>query len=221
MPAPAGTWVAIFITPGVPRKHSMTTMNTLSRKLSPSAVRMIRMDHTHVLTQFHKLAPDTSAAVRGAILRSICAELEIHAQLEEEIFYPALSEADVLPANLAKSLPEHDEMRRLIARVRSETARIPQDDALNALMNAVMHHVADEETQLLPAAERLLRPDRLAELGAQMTARRIELARPRAAELAKDMAMAAPGKTALMAVGAVVAGSMLMRAIRGHHYVRV
>jgi hypothetical protein len=202
----------------------MTTLNTLSRKLSPSAAHMIRRDHTHVLTQFHKLAPDTSDAVRGAVVRSICAELEIHAQLEEEIFYPALRAADVMPDTLGKSVPEHDEMRRLIARVRSETARTAQDDALNALMNAVMHHVADEETQLLPAAERLLRPDRMAELGAQMTARRIELVKPRAAELAKDTAMAAPGKTALMAVGAVgavVAGSVLMRALRGHRMAHV
>lgn len=199
----------------------MTTMYTLGSKLAPSAAHMIRTDHTHVLTQFHKLAPDTSDAVRGAVVRSICAELEIHAQLEEEIFYPALRQAGVLSANFDKSVPEHDEMRRLIGRVRNETARIPQNEALNELMNAVMHHLADEETQLLPAAERQLRGDRMVQLGAQMMARRIELAKPRAAELAKDTAMAAPGKTALLAVGAVVAGSMLMRVLRGPRFARL
>jgi iron-sulfur cluster repair protein YtfE (RIC family) len=198
----------------------MTTMNSLTRNLSPSAARMIRIDHTHVLTQFHKLTPDTTEPVRGAIVRSICAELEIHAQLEEEIFYPALRAADVMSDTLGKSVPEHDEMRRLIGRLRSESTRLAQDDALNALMNAVMHHLADEETQLLPAAERLLGAQRMADLGAQMTSRRIELAKPRAAELVKDTAMAAPGKTALMAVGAVVAGSMLVRAMRGPREVR-
>jgi len=191
------------------------TMNPLASTLAPSATKMIRMDHAHVMAQFHKIEPDTSDTVRGAIVRSICAALEIHAQLEEEIFYPALREVGVDAPALDKSVPEHDEMRRLIERVRSlEGQRAQQDDALCELMNGVLHHVADEETQVLPAAERFMGPKRLGELGARMTSRRLQLARPRAAELAKDMALAAPAKTALMALGAVVAGTALVTAMR-------
>jgi iron-sulfur cluster repair protein YtfE (RIC family) len=158
--------------------------------------------------------------VRSAVRRSICAELEIHAQLEEEIFYPALRTAGVVSDALEKSVPEHDQMRRLIGRVRSEKARTAQDDALNELMSAVMHHMADEETQLLPAAERFLGPVRWAELGGQMIARRLELAKPRTAESARDLVQARPAKTAPMALGAVMAGSMLMRMLRAARAVR-
>jgi hemerythrin superfamily protein len=199
-------------------------MNLITRKMSPSATTMVRMDHAHVLAQFHKLGPDTGETVYAATLRSICAALEIHAQLEEEIFYPALRQAAVDSPALDKSQPEHDEMRSLIAQLRQIEGgtRQARDDALNALMNAVLHHVADEETQLLPAAERQLGAQRLSELGATMTARRIELAKPRAGELARDLALAAPAKTALITVGAVLAGTVLVRSLRGsgHHHHR-
>ncbi len=196
-------------------------MNPIVRKMSPTAPAMIRMDHAHVMAQFHKLEPDTQEGTRAAVVRSICAALEIHAQIEEEIFYPALRESGVESPALQEAVPAHDEVRRLIDRVRAlDGQRNAQDNALYELMNSVMHHVADEETQLLPAAERFLGPERLSELGARMTERRLELARPRAAELASDMARAAPGKTALMTVGALVAGGLLMSRInrrRGMH----
>jgi hypothetical protein len=197
-------------------------MNPIASTMSPSATKMIRMDHAHVMAQFHKIEPDTGDAVRGAVVRSICAALEIHAQLEEEIFYPALREVGVNAPALDKSVPEHDEMRRLIERVRAlDGQRAAQDDAVNELINGVLHHVADEETQLLPAAERFLGTERLTELGARMTERRLELARPRAGELALDLARAAPAKTAAMAVGALVAGTILVKALRrGNRYAR-
>ena len=196
-------------------------MNPIVRKMSPTAPSMIRMDHTLVMLQFHKLEPDTPESVRAAVVRSICAVLEIHAQIEQEIFYPALRESGVeLPA-LQEAGPAHDEARKLIERVRALNGqRTAQDNALYELMNAVMHHVADEETQILPAAERFLGPARLSDPGARMTERRLELARPRAAELAADMARGAPAKTALMAVSALVAGGLLMSRIsrrRGMH----
>ena len=190
-------------------------MNPIVTRLSPTATKMIRMDHSHVLAQFHKLDPETNETVRGGVLRSICAALEIHAQLEEEIFYPALRSAGIQLPDLNKSVPEHDEMRRLIERVRSlGTDGSQQNDAIYELMNAVMHHVADEETKLLPAAEKALGKERLSELGAEMTSRRLELAKPRAAELALDMAKAAPGKTALATVGVLVAGTMIVNRMR-------
>jgi hypothetical protein len=59
------------------------------------------------------------------------------------------------------------------------------------LMRDVLHHVADEETILLPEAERVL-ADRLGELGAAMTKRRMQLVLPRSGEIASDMARSIP-----------------------------
>ncbi len=196
-------------------------MNPIVTTLSPTAAQLIRLDHTHVLGQYHKLSPGTGATVRDAVVRNILLGLEIHARLEEEIFYPALRQARIESPVLDRSQPEHDDMKRRIEEVRAcEGQPAAQMDALHGLMSVVMHHVADEETQLLPAAERVLGASRLSELGAQMNARRMELVKPHAMELVGDLARGAPGKTALLAVGAVLAGGLALSMLRNGHDVR-
>ena len=83
------------------------------------------------------------------------------------------------------------------------------DETFFTLMRHVMHHVADEETQLLPAAERLL-PQQLAGLGAQMTRRRLELTAPRAPELASSLARSLGGGTLAGIGSTVLAGAYLL-----------
>lgn len=190
-------------------------LQPLVRKMAPTATRLIRTDHAHVMSQFHKLQADTRESVCAAVARNICSALEIHAQIEEAYFYPALREAGLTSPTLDKSVSEHEEMRRLIERVRQlDGQHAAQREALNDLLNVVMHHVADEETRLLPAAERAMNEAKLSEIGAQMQARRMALARPHAGEMAADHVRAAPAKTALMAVGALVAGGMLVGSLR-------
>ena len=77
------------------------------------------------------------------------------------------------------------------------------------LMRHVMHHVADEETLILPAAERLI-PEQLGELGARMARRRLELAGTRAPELASSMARSMSMGTMLAAGSAALAGAYLL-----------
>lgn len=186
-------------------------MNTLLAQLSPSITKMIRMDHSHVMTVFHRYRPDLAPQTKEAIVGTVTVALEIHAQLEEEIFYPALREATGNDTVLAKSVPEHDEMRRLVAELREMS---PEDEAYDetfmALMREVIHHVADEETTLLPEAERVL-AGQLSELGAQMTRRRMELAAPRAGEIATHTVRAMPTTTLLMAAGGMLAGGYLLK----------
>lgn len=186
-------------------------MNSLLTQLSPSITKMIRMDHSHVMTVFHRYKPDLAPQTKEAIVGTVSLALEIHAQLEEEIFYPALRAATHNDTVLAKSVPEHDEMRRLIGELRDMS---PEDEAYDetfmSLMREVIHHVADEETTLLPEAERVL-ADQLSELGAQMTKRRMELAAPRAGEIATNTVRAMPTTTLLMAAGGMLAGGYLLK----------
>jgi hemerythrin superfamily protein len=175
---------------------------------------MIRMDHSHALALFHRYKPHASAAKKRALISNACLALEVHAQLEEEIFYPALrgliGEDDVL----AKSEPEHNEMRHIIGELRAGlsggqlTDDTANDDKFFELMRLVLHHVADEETRLLPAAERLM-SDRLGSLGIEMTRRRIELLKPHAGELIASAALSFPMGAALLTAGALAIGAML------------
>jgi hypothetical protein len=184
-------------------------MNSLFAKVSPTATNMIRMDHTHVLATFHQYEMDASARTKKALAETICLSLEIHAQLEEEIFYPAMRASDAEEVN--ESFQEHAEMKRLIAEIRAaEPGTTEYDRLVMQLMRDVIHHVADEETLLLPDAELRLGADRLGELGAEMTKRRLQLAAPRAGELAVNTVRSMPASTMIMAAGALLAGTYLV-----------
>ncbi len=196
-----------------------TSLQTLLHKASPTITNMIRADHTHVLATFHQYEADTSHGTKEALVNTIMLALEVHAQLEEEIFYPALQTLNAEGAVVAKSVPEHDAMKRLIAVLRTMSASdMAYDDTVMELMRDVMHHVADEETILLPAAEKLM-PHRLEELGVEMTERRIELIKPRSLEIAWNTARALPASTMIMGVGAVLAGVMVLKSLAStrHH----
>jgi hypothetical protein len=184
-------------------------MSSLLAQLSPSITNMIRLDHTHVLSAFHQYEVGSPPRLKKGLADQVCLAIEIHAQLEEELFYPALR---VVADNemLRKSTPEHDEMRGLISRLRAMTVGDPAyDSTFLDLMRHVMHHVADEETLLLPAAERLI-PDQLSELGARMARRRLELAGPRTPELASSMARSLSTGSVIAAGSAVLAGAYLL-----------
>ena len=187
-------------------------MKSILRKAVPNATPMIRMDHTHVLATFHRYRRDTPAQVKQGLVNMICTALEVHAQLEEEIFYPALRAAAASDGAIVdKSLPEHEEMKRLIGKLRGmQPGDALYDDTVMELMRGVLHHVADEETTLLPDAERLL-GERLEDLGLQMTKRRLELTVTRAGEIAVNTIRAIPATSMVLAAVAVVAGAYVVK----------
>ncbi|MEC5406084.1 hemerythrin domain-containing protein [Paraburkholderia sp. MPAMCS5] len=186
--------------------------------MSPTITAMIRLDHMHVLTAFHRYHADSAWWRKRAIVNSVCAALEIHAQLEEEIFYPALAEVVNDNPTLSKSRPEHDEMRATIAKLR---ATGPEDAAYDALfhklMREVMHHVADEESMLLPTAERTLKNE-LRSLGARMTRRRFQLLGERPGEIAVNTAGTFPIATFLLGALVVIGATHCLPKTRRMRY---
>jgi hypothetical protein len=112
---------------------------------------------------------------------------------------------------LDKSRPEHDEMRRLIAELRAlQPDNELFDDTFRTLMRTVLHHVADEETVLLPLAEDVL-GDELGALGWRMTKRRMELLRGHVGELTMSTARTFPVGTAAAAAGVLTLTWLLFR----------
>jgi hemerythrin superfamily protein len=189
-------------------------MNRMMNRLSPGATTMIRMDHTHALMTFHRYHVDTSPDRKRAIVETLSLALEIHATLEEEIFYPAMRSID--PDLVDKSIPEHGEMKRLIEQLHEMRPEERGYDAtVMELMRDVIRHVADEETKLLPDAERVLGERRLSELGMEMTRRRLQLAAPHAGEIAVNTVRSYPGATlaftGVVALGAWLAARAFMR----------
>jgi hypothetical protein len=191
--------------PGMGLAPAVSTMHAILNRLSPSATEMIRADHTRVLAVFHRYHIDASPRAKRALVSAICLALEVHARIEEEIFYPALRETET--SLVEEQLePEHEEMRRLIAALRVMAPTRDQYDAtFMELMRVVMHHVADEETILLTLAESVM-GDRLQTLGRQMAIRRLQLKVP---QMAKSRNVWVLGGALL--VGALLGGRRLRR----------
>jgi hypothetical protein len=159
-------------------------MNALTEMLCPSVITQIHFDHLHVLTLHQQYRSDSAPLAKQGLVESICLALEVHEQLEDEIFYPAL-EAVNGPV-MEQHVASHDAMCRSIAALREMNPRdADYDRTFRQLMHAVIHHAADEETIVLPDAERLLAGE-LDALGARMARRRLELVAPIAGEVARD-----------------------------------
>lgn len=200
-----------------PTNSSTSSSSSLPSFLMPSATNMIRLDHTHVLSTFHQYKVSAPARARKGLAETICTALEIHALLEEEIFYPAVRRVSD-EEQIHQSMAEHEEMKRLIALLRRmEPQARDYDDTVMVLMRDVIHHVADEETIVLPAAERLLQHE-LGALGLQMTKRRIQLVAPRAPSIALNMARAASGNKAAWGVAGVLAAAGLYVWVEGRRH---
>ena len=182
-----------------------------SRLASPPITTLIRLDHTHVLAAFRRYRVGSTDSRKRALVAHISLGLSVHAQLEEEIFYPALFAEDDPTGQLNKSVSEHDQMRALMQRLREMTPREAQyDETFFKLIRTVLHHVADEETTLLPLAETRLK-DQLRELGWRMTRRRFELLRPNVAEAATTTVQTFPVLTGALVAGLVTAAWLVMR----------
>ncbi len=126
-------------------------MHALLNKLSPSATDMIRADHTRVLGSFHRFAADARPATKQALVNMICTSLQVHAQLEEEIFYPAMRAAIGDEDLLDEAVVEHASAKDLIVQILSMDPHEELYDAkVTVLGEYVDHHAKEEEKQMFP-----------------------------------------------------------------------
>ena len=127
-----------------------------------NACQLLDADHIavkHLFVAYARLAasPDApnSQAKRTALAARICDELTVHAQIEEEIFYPALRQALPDDADLVdEATAEHQEAKQLIADIRALGEANAAMDTLVAELNvAIEHHVKEERDELFPKAK--------------------------------------------------------------------
>ena len=147
------------------------------------AVSLLTADHDKVQALFAKYEEikDVTDA-RGLqekqrIVAAACAELTVHTQLEEEIFYPAvrgiIDDADLMN----EAQVEHDGAKALIGQLGNMTAKNEMFNAkFTVLAEYVKHHIKEEQTEMFPKV-RSGDVD-LVQLGQRMISRKQELAEP-------------------------------------------
>jgi hemerythrin superfamily protein len=101
-------------------------------------------------------------------------ELTIHAQAEEEIFYPAVRAAVTDNDLMDEADVEHAGAKNLIAQLEAMTpAHVHYDATVTVLCEIIDHHVKEEEEKMFPKAKKA-KVDTAA-LGAALTQRKHEL----------------------------------------------
>lgn len=115
------------------------------------AIKLLKEDHKEVkgyFADYEKLEED---AEKQTLATRICLALTAHAQIEEDIFYPAVREAIDDDDLMDEAEVEHASAKQLIAEIQSMQAGDPLFDAkVTVLGEYVKHHVAEEEGEMFP-----------------------------------------------------------------------
>jgi iron-sulfur cluster repair protein YtfE (RIC family) len=133
--------------------------------------RFLLQDHARINRAFdaYSKAPTNLQSALAA-----CAEVDVHATIEEELVYPILrDELDADAADHAEE--EHAEAKELIAAVQDLEPGDPDLPVLmEQLMRAMAEHVEEEETTIIPRLQSHLGP-RVWDVGREAFALRQEL----------------------------------------------
>jgi hypothetical protein len=141
------------------------------------AVALLKSDHRTVEDLFKKFENASGTDRKQKLAEEICLEISVHAQIEEEIFYPAC-EGKVDEDLLKESYVEHDAAKLLIAEIMADAPKSDEfyDAKVKVLQEEIEHHVEEEEKRLegLFAQARKAELD-MDQLGEELAARKLEL----------------------------------------------
>jgi iron-sulfur cluster repair protein YtfE (RIC family) len=141
------------------------------------AFELLKKDHEKVSGIFEKLEPTTERGVktREELFAQLKQELDIHSQIEEQILYPVLKEAEETHDITLEAYEEHNVVKTLLA----ELDELPKDDEtweakLTVLKENVEHHVEEEEGEMFKKARKVLSTEQIEALGARLEAAKQE-----------------------------------------------
>src|SRR3954465_12280339 len=121
------------------------------------AIDLLKRDHAEVkkaFKEFEKAKYKDPQACKN-FLASICRDIEMHAAVEEEIFYPAVRAKIKDDDLMNEAQVEHNSAKRLIG----EIEKLAGDDPMlkasaTVLSEYVNHHVKEEEREMFPKVKR-------------------------------------------------------------------
>ena len=139
------------------------------------AIELLTADHDEVrglFEQFRQAMEAEDMDRMKDLQRQIFAELETHTRIEEEIFYPAVRDAD--EEELGEEVDEGVQEHHVVKVLMREIEEVSGDDTFQAKMKVLMenveHHADEEEEEMFPDVREQFDQARLDELGAEMEA---------------------------------------------------
>lgn len=144
----------------------------------PNAITMLKSDHATLKRLLRELAETTERATkqRETLVNQLEQEVKMHAQVEEEVFYPAFkaktrgSDAEDLFYEAAE---EHHVVDMVLPALKAANPKSHEFGAkAKVLKDLIEHHIKEEEGQMFQQARQLFSDEQLRELGDLMQARK-------------------------------------------------
>jgi hemerythrin-like domain-containing protein len=138
-----------------------------------NAFTLLKEDHKKVAGILEKIDATTERGIktREELFTQLKTELDIHAEIEETIFYPALKEHDETRDITLEGIEEHRIVKELLAELES----MAKDDEvwtakMTVLKENIEHHVEEEEGEMFSKARKALSQEEIETLGTRMEA---------------------------------------------------
>jgi hemerythrin-like domain-containing protein len=153
--------------------------NTTMAKLNPMT--MLKQDHQKVKELLSQLSETTGRGVkkRQQLVAQIEAELRVHMEIEEQIFYPALREAAKTQDEQKmyfEATEEHHAAKTVLQDLLATDPSTPNfAGKAKVLKELIEHHVKEEEKDLFAQAKETIPAEELTELAERMQERKTQL----------------------------------------------
>ena len=135
-----------------PSRSAPQNRDKETQPASPSVLELLEQDHREVeewFDEYDELKEDDNR--KGQLAEKICLALKVHAQIEEEIFYPQAREATKDNDLIDEALVEHATVKKLIGEIEAmEVNEELYDAKMRILGEMVKHHINEEEEELFP-----------------------------------------------------------------------
>lgn len=135
------------------------------------AFKLLKSDHEKVAGILEKIDGTTERALktREELFTQLKSELDVHAEIEEKIFYPVLKKAEESRDITLEAFEEHRLVKQLLGELEAEA----KDDEtwtakFTVLKENIEHHVEEEEGELFKKARKVLSEEEIDELGTRM-----------------------------------------------------
>ena len=145
-------------------------------------LQLLKTDHAEVTKLFQRFR--SGGRGQKSVAEKICKELEVHAEVEEEFFYPAVRETgdQELQQQVDEAVSEHRRVKEQVSAIQQtlqdggaehESGRL--DGMIQTLQQDVEHHVTEEEGVMFPRVQEVMDDRRRSELGRRVRDRKQEL----------------------------------------------
>ncbi len=137
------------------------------------AFKLLKADHKKVAGILEKIDATTERGVktREELFAQLKSELDVHAQIEETIFYPAIEDAKETHEITLEAFEEHRVVKQLLSELEAmDKGNETWTARFTVLKENIEHHVEEEEDEMFPKAKKVLGNAEAEALGTRLEA---------------------------------------------------